>query len=162
MRLTPKGITQSETFANLVEASFNEVDYDKNERLDYKELYIALLLLYDKMNSLLPVHVPVPTKFELDDLLKRYDVDSSGTLDFAEFLELSKNLFGGHKGWRDSILLRASVLMVMSLIVWPLAGASVQRGFATVGFGFATVIPTPVWAIAVQSSAKLMRSSMRK
>lgn len=52
-------MTNSKRFENATRASFEEVDVDKTGSLDYKELYIALLLFYDKLNAILPVHVEV-------------------------------------------------------------------------------------------------------
>lgn len=34
--------------------------------IDYKELYICLLKLYDKLNAKLPTHVPVPSLEEVN------------------------------------------------------------------------------------------------
>lgn len=68
-------ITESKRFREATKTSFEDVDFDGSGSLDYKELYIALLLFYDKMNSLLPVHVEVceiqqiNSQFEIDDKL---------------------------------------------------------------------------------------------
>lgn len=54
-----KSVTNSARFENATRTSFDDVDADHTGSLDYKELYIALLLFYDKMNAMLPVHVEV-------------------------------------------------------------------------------------------------------
>ena len=162
MRLSPKSITDSRTFAALVQKSFDEVDYENNKRLDKKELHIALLLLYDKLNSLLPVHMAVPTREEVENLLKNYDTDQSGGLEYAEYLELAKALFGGKHGWKDSILLRAATMMLLNLLVWPLAGSGARRGLIGLGMTGAAMIPAPVWSIAAENVVKLIHGTTMK
>ena len=159
MRFTSKSITGSRTFAALVQKSFDEVDYENNKRLDHKELHIALLLLYDKLNSLLPVHMAVPTRDEVANLLKKYDTDQSGGLEYPEYLELAKALFGGKHGWKDSILLRAGTMMLLNLLVWPLAGSGARQGMIGLGVTGAAVIPGPVWSIAAENVVKLIHST---
>lgn len=162
MRLTLKSITESTTFANLVQKSFEEVDYEDNKRLDHKELHIALLLLYDKLNSFLPVHMNVPTRAEVEGFIVRFDVDRSGALEYPEFLELSKALFGGNRGWKDSILLRAGTMIVLNIIIWPLAGSGARRGVLSMGLASAAMIPSPVWTIAVENVVKLVHGTVMK
>ena len=51
-----------DVFRRLAYASFRKSDRDGDGIMDVKELHIALLLLYDKLNSVVPVHMPVPDK----------------------------------------------------------------------------------------------------
>ena len=162
MRFTPKSITESATFAKLVERSFQEVDFEGNGSLGHLELHIALLLLYDKLNSSLPVHIPVPTRDEVADFIERFDADNSGQLEFPEFLELTKALFGGKNGWKDSILLRAAILMLTNLLIWPLAGSGARRGVLALGLSSAAVVPSPVWAIGAENAVKFVYGTMMK
>ena len=45
--------------------AFDQCDVDNNGRIDIKELHIGLLILYDKINQLLPIHYPLPRKWEV-------------------------------------------------------------------------------------------------
>ena len=45
--------------------AFNQCDVDGSGRIDIKELHIGLLILYDKINQVLPIHYPVPSKYEV-------------------------------------------------------------------------------------------------
>jgi hypothetical protein len=45
--------------------AFRQCDVDNSGRIDIKELHIGLLILYDKINSVLPIHYPIPTKHEV-------------------------------------------------------------------------------------------------
>lgn len=136
------------------------MDYEGNEKLDHKELHIALLLLYDKLNGILPVHMTVPTREEVSNFIVRYDANNTGQLEFEEFLELAKALFGGERGWKDSILLRAGIMIVMNIIIWPLAGSGARRGLIGLGLGGAAAIPAPVMTILVENLAKTTKSTL--
>ena len=45
--------------------AFRQCDVDNSGRIDIKELHIGLLILFDKINNLLPIHYPIPTKSEV-------------------------------------------------------------------------------------------------
>lgn len=46
--------------------AFDQCDVDGSGRIDIKELHIGLLILYDKINRLLPIHYPLPSKREVN------------------------------------------------------------------------------------------------
>lgn len=85
-------LVNGEFFRGVVRKSFDEVDVDHDNELDHKELYIALLKVFDNLNEKLPCHVSVPPLDEINRLMAKYDVNSSGKLDFEEFLALTKSL----------------------------------------------------------------------
>lgn len=45
--------------------AFKQCDVDNSGRIDVKELHIGLLILYDKLNGMLPIHYPIPSKAEV-------------------------------------------------------------------------------------------------
>ncbi len=45
--------------------AFDQCDADGSGRIDIKELHIGMLILYDKINQVLPIHYPVPSKYEV-------------------------------------------------------------------------------------------------
>eukprot|EP00955_Chlamydomonas_euryale_P041028 351879-Chlamydomonas_euryale.AAC.16 len=62
--------TNGQWFKNLAQKNFDSVDMDKDGALDRKELYIALLKMYDTLNDALPCHMLIPQSEEVDRLLK--------------------------------------------------------------------------------------------
>jgi hypothetical protein len=67
-----------------------ECDVDRNGNIDAKELHVGLLLVFDKLNQKLPVHVKPPNHDAVRVLMRRHDVDGTGALDFFEFLACVK------------------------------------------------------------------------
>ncbi|GMH45064.1 hypothetical protein BSKO_13021 [Bryopsis sp. KO-2023] len=156
-----KKITHSKRFKEFTKSSFEEVDLDGTGNLDYKELYIALLLFYDKMNGALPVHVPVPTKKEVYDYLIRFDKDQSGHLDFEEYLAVAKELFGSGRSWKDSVYFKAGILILFNMLIWPIAGKYTQKGLVKAGVSDAAKVPVAVWSFAAQGVVKMAGSALR-
>ncbi|KAG0309588.1 hypothetical protein BGZ99_000828 [Dissophora globulifera] len=58
--------------------SFEAFDYNSDGTISRRELHALLHTVGHKVNST-----------GLEDLLKAYDIDQSGTIDFQEFLELA-------------------------------------------------------------------------
>lgn len=58
-------VTQQMNLALSFWQAFRQCDMDNSGRIDVKELHIGLLILYDKINSLLPMHHPIPSKREV-------------------------------------------------------------------------------------------------
>lgn len=46
-----------------------DVDYDRDGMLDFKELYIAILRLYDLLNQKLPCHLKIPSTTEMQRMM---------------------------------------------------------------------------------------------
>ena len=59
-----------------------ECDLDGDKRLDAKELHVALLILYAKINEKLPegVRIPAPSHAQVKVVLATADVDKDGHL----------------------------------------------------------------------------------
>lgn len=66
-----KRYQDSHGFRDLAYRAFQKADRDQSGSIDVKELHIALLLLYDKMNTILPVHMPVPDRQEVRSPVKQ-------------------------------------------------------------------------------------------
>lgn len=105
--------------------SFVKKEYDgfKNEsgNLSVRDLHLCLLELYTKINLyILPARVTPPTKKMVDDMMQKFDADSSGQLDFKEFYELSKKLFGITSLHR-SIPVEVILVFLMRIVLLPFA-----------------------------------------
>ena len=59
-----RSFESGELFRKLCVSAFKQCDVDGSGSIDMKELHIALLILYDKINSIIPVHYDIPDKQE--------------------------------------------------------------------------------------------------
>jgi hypothetical protein len=82
---------QSEYLIDTCRSSFRHVDENSDGVLDFTELYSAVLLVYVKIVAFVPAAEP-PSKIVVRKLFQKIDVDSSGSLDQGEFVELAKVL----------------------------------------------------------------------
>jgi len=97
--MTTKDILSDETkFQAMCKAAFDEIDKDKTGSIDTKELEQTLKTMASK-NGL-----PAPSKQDVTDALKLFDKNKDGTIQFTEFVEVTrdsckkaqaKNLSGG-------------------------------------------------------------------
>ena len=73
-----------------------ECDLDGDKRLDAKELHVALLILYNKINEKLPegVRVPFPTHAQVKAVLATADIDRDGHLSKARAADGAPNALG--------------------------------------------------------------------
>mmetsp|Transcript_37587 Transcript_37587/g.96160 ORF Transcript_37587/g.96160 Transcript_37587/m.96160 type:complete len:108 (-) Transcript_37587:390-713(-) len=83
-------INDAKLFRRFCERSWKKCDYDGNGIIEFKELHIGLLLLYDQINDLLPIHIDVPTHQQVTALAKKHDKDNSDSLDFEEYYEICR------------------------------------------------------------------------
>lgn len=81
----------SEMFRQACQSAFDEVDMDRTRALDVKELWVALLLMYNNLNSHLPVHLQPPTREQVTELLQAH-ADPSGYIYYEEFTELCRGM----------------------------------------------------------------------
>eukprot|EP01024_Parvocaulis_polyphysoides_P056395 TRINITY_DN5930_c0_g2_i1.p1 TRINITY_DN5930_c0_g2~~TRINITY_DN5930_c0_g2_i1.p1 ORF type:complete len:283 (-),score=13.75 TRINITY_DN5930_c0_g2_i1:24-872(-) len=88
-----ENLKHTELFAVLVKQCFQECDYDGDGYVEERELYIGLLLLYDKINYRLPCHIPAPGKEAVKYYMQTYDVNHDGRLDADEFMQVALTLF---------------------------------------------------------------------
>eukprot|EP01025_Chloroclados_australasicus_P029409 TRINITY_DN29394_c0_g1_i3.p1 TRINITY_DN29394_c0_g1~~TRINITY_DN29394_c0_g1_i3.p1 ORF type:complete len:235 (+),score=13.09 TRINITY_DN29394_c0_g1_i3:180-884(+) len=120
-------ITDCRLFRKMALKSFDESDKDANGKIDEKELHICILLLYDKLNNKLPCHINVPTSLKVKELFERHDVDGDKALSQDQFLSLAADLLASEQNWWDSIFVRATFKVAVTLIVFPLVGKGVSH-----------------------------------
>lgn len=147
-------ITYSRAFESIAKKCFAECDVDSNNRLSMQELYICLLLLYDKMNSKLPCHVKPPVKAEVYDLFVRYDKDNDGSLSYPEFLEVARALFADDKNWRDSIFIRVLITMIAKTAFWPFLAVAFKAGLSGLGVSQVDGVPDAVISHGLETVGK--------
>uniref|UniRef100_A0A061QRC5 EF-hand domain-containing protein n=1 Tax=Tetraselmis sp. GSL018 TaxID=582737 RepID=A0A061QRC5_9CHLO len=126
-------------FRKFCENSFKKCDYDGTGYIEVKELHIGLLMLYDQINDLLPIHIDVPTHDQVIELVKKGDKDENGTLNFDEYFEICKMLFFTKRNWKNSLVLRVLINLGFKMIAFPVAGALIKKGgmkLGIPGFGF--------------------------
>mmetsp|Transcript_22913 Transcript_22913/g.68109 ORF Transcript_22913/g.68109 Transcript_22913/m.68109 type:complete len:166 (-) Transcript_22913:98-595(-) len=147
--------TNGQWFKNLAQKNFDSVDMDKDGALDRKELYIALLKMYDTLNDALPCHMLIPQSEEVDRLLKEFDLDQSNSLEFPEFLQLCKTLCASKKNWRKSIPLRVVCAVTLKLALIPAAGILIKKGITAAVPSSKKYVPTGITAFAAEKVYKL-------
>ena len=79
-------------FLRSVKATFEEIDVDNSGTIDETELYIGVLLIYNRINALLPTHNNPPTKSEVVAMMAQFDANNNKKLDRKEFTSLAKAL----------------------------------------------------------------------
>lgn len=65
----------------IIDQIFNQVDYNKDGRLEPLEIEIAILHVYNIINKRLPGWQNPPTRKQIQTALSVFDVDGNGTLD---------------------------------------------------------------------------------
>ena len=68
-------------FKRLSNQVFNQVDYNKNGKLESLEVEIAILKIYNIINKRLPGWQNPPNRATIQAALKLFDVDGNGVLD---------------------------------------------------------------------------------
>ena len=63
-----------------LERVFEEIDEDGNGA-DENEIFIGVLLIFNRINSAFPFHVNPPTKVEIRTLMKEFDKNRNNKLD---------------------------------------------------------------------------------
>jgi len=72
-------------FQAMCRAAFDEIDKDKSGSVDIKELEQCLKNMSAK-NGL-----PAPSKSDIQDALKLFDKNKDGTIQFSEFVEVTRD-----------------------------------------------------------------------
>eukprot|EP00197_Chlamydomonas_leiostraca_P011333 CAMPEP_0202866866 /NCGR_PEP_ID=MMETSP1391-20130828/8403_1 /ASSEMBLY_ACC=CAM_ASM_000867 /TAXON_ID=1034604 /ORGANISM="Chlamydomonas leiostraca, Strain SAG 11-49" /LENGTH=168 /DNA_ID=CAMNT_0049546853 /DNA_START=73 /DNA_END=579 /DNA_ORIENTATION=- len=149
------GFTKSPAFEKMCRKSFDAVDVDKDEQLDFKELYLAILKLYDILNAKLPCHMRVPNTEEMTAVFTKYDKNKSGKLDFSEYLEVCRGLVGA-KHFFDSVVFKALVVVGLKVALFPLVAKGVKAGLNECGVphGITDKVPVSVVALGVELACK--------
>lgn len=152
-----KAMVNSKRFTKLCRQAFDELDTDDNGKLDCSELYIPLLLVYDKLNSKMSIHIEAPSKADVDKYMKDFDADANQTLDFKEFVNLCKDFFGaGKRGWRDSLVVRLAFVVAANTVIWPLLGTGIRRALVRLGYSDAGGLPEAVFSHAVKGASQFL------
>ena len=72
-------LNDKDAFEKAAKQGFDEVDSNKNGKIDFEEIK-AVLVKFSAGNGL-----PTPTKAEIEDVFKKLDIDKNGKIDFEEF-----------------------------------------------------------------------------
>ena len=89
--------TESDMFLRSVRATFDEIDVDKSGTIDETELYIGVLLIYNRLNALLPTHNNPPSRNDVIEMMSQFDSNNNRKLDRKEFTTLAKALMDPSK-----------------------------------------------------------------
>mmetsp|Transcript_6750 Transcript_6750/g.16808 ORF Transcript_6750/g.16808 Transcript_6750/m.16808 type:complete len:153 (-) Transcript_6750:258-716(-) len=111
-------------FARACRVVFDQVDRDKNGRLDALEIEIAILHLYNVFNKKMPGWQDPPARDEIQASLKAFDKDGNGTLEPAEFVEFARSMM---KSGPDMFFARVGKQTAINTAVLPAAGMVIQR-----------------------------------
>lgn len=144
----------SKLFVRASQRAFEESDIDHDQKLDVKEVYAALLRLYDKLNAKSPARLDPPGFLEVQRLFQKFDTDHSGSLEYSEFQELAKTLFVDVKDWRSSIALKVILAVTIKLIIVPLASKGLKAGLVKAGTPYAERIPAGVLSAGLDMVGK--------
>mmetsp|Transcript_10581 Transcript_10581/g.44109 ORF Transcript_10581/g.44109 Transcript_10581/m.44109 type:complete len:142 (-) Transcript_10581:390-815(-) len=79
-------ITESKTFNDALELSFKKIDKDKSGKVNSTELTSGLNFIYAQLGKRLPGKLATPpTAAQVEESFRKYDRDSNGELDYAEY-----------------------------------------------------------------------------
>lgn len=148
----------SQLVADVASKAFTEADLDDSGTVDFAELYIAVLLAYDKINKVCPVHVKPPKKKQVQELLQTYDLDMSGALTMDEFRRVIRALVaGGSDNWRTALWWRITYLWGLKALLCPLVAYAIIHLIALIKPAAATWPQGPL-AFLVELAFKLSAS----
>ncbi len=139
-----------------------ECDLDGDKRLDAKELHVALLLLYNKINEKLPegVRIPFPTHAQVKMILTTADVDKDGHLSKDEFVAVAKVALGvsDSRSLVRSISRQVASRAAVKMAVIPLVLFLLREKIPGVR-RVAKRLPDPILAIGIDHVGKLGRAA---
>eukprot|EP00879_Flechtneria_rotunda_P024808 GHRR01026326.1.p1 GENE.GHRR01026326.1~~GHRR01026326.1.p1 ORF type:complete len:158 (+),score=56.66 GHRR01026326.1:335-808(+) len=154
------GIKDSRMFKRFARRAFDEIDLDKTGRVDYKEVCIGLLKIYDQLNAKMPAHVLAPKRIEILNLCRKYDKDGNGSMEFDEFLEMATVLVGSRKNWRESLPWKYGSVLIVKVVLCPLAAAAILKGLKDLNTPYAEKVPAAPLASVIEIAAKLVGKSV--
>ena len=149
-----KGFRESPVVNNAIQKAFDETDLDRNGTIDFKELYIALLRVYDKINSKLPVHVKIPDIEEVNRLLRKFDTDGNGSIGFAEYRNLVNALLFDDRDWKESLFFKVAMAVVSKTILFPFGAVGIKSGLVAAGLSSAGAMPTVLLSNVLEMGVK--------
>lgn len=141
-------------FEKQARKAFSECDIDKDGQLDYKEIYIALLKLYDLINRKCPYHIKVPSIDDVNHLLDKYDSNANRKFEFPEFLQCCQGLIGNKKDWRDSIALKIAIAVGLKALGFPYLAGFIKSGIQQLGLTQIQGIPVGAITYMLEASVK--------
>ncbi|KAJ9506598.1 hypothetical protein QJQ45_018432 [Haematococcus lacustris] len=149
--------TKSRYFERAVRKSFQEMDVDKSGTLDIKELYVAILKLYDTLNSTLPTHVRIPSLADMRNLMNKYDKDGKGSLTFPEFLLVCRSLVGAKGGFFNSLFFKGMTTVAIKVLLIPLATYAIKEGLRSAGSSGVQLakVPNAVFMFGLETAARM-------
>jgi hypothetical protein len=110
-RLPTSWLCRTKRFRKMCEVAFEDIDTDKSNSVDEKELYSGLLLIHLKLGSYAGPAACRPLGRErCHAVFQKMDLDGSGHLDFDEFQQVMSVLFG-------NILLRVLAQWSLTIMV---------------------------------------------
>ncbi|PSC71794.1 Calcium-binding EF hand family [Micractinium conductrix] len=147
----------------IAKSSFKECDLDGTGHIDAKELHVGLLLVYDKLNKALPVYLKPPKHDTVRALMKKYDADGNGTLDFHEFHQCVRTMVGLNEDakFTDSIPFVIGRRMLFKMALFPLVAFGIKKLLVAAGGDGMDVIPNGVLSFGVEGVAKLAAVKLR-
>lgn len=156
-------LSKSQLVLHLAKKSFQECDLDKDGAIDAKELHVGLLLVYDKLNKSLPVHLQPPDHDTVQDLLRKYDADGTGHLDFEEFHECVRAVVGLNEKAKFTDSLPAMVLgrMALKMAIFPLAAVALKALLCQV-HGAADKVPNGALVFGVEGLYKVAKVKLQR
>ncbi|CAL8464704.1 g4239 [Coccomyxa elongata] len=134
-------------FRQLCGQVFNQVDYNKDGKLEPLEIEIAILKIYNIINKRLPGWQNPPTRPQIQAALKVFDVDGNGYLDRWEFVAFASDLV--HSG-PDTFFARVGKEAAIRTAIVPGAAHLIQKLCAATGaLGPVANAPLHIFAPAV-------------
>ncbi|KAF6251543.1 hypothetical protein COO60DRAFT_1558895 [Scenedesmus sp. NREL 46B-D3] len=150
------GLKDTRMFHKYARKAFDEIDMDKTGRVDYKEVCIGVLKIYDRLNATFPAHVIAPKRTEMLDMCKKYDRDGNGTIEFEEFLAMSKVLVGSRKKFTESLVWKYFSVLTLKVVICPLAAAYLLKCLRSVEAPMADKVPTAALASIMEMGVKFV------
>jgi hypothetical protein len=115
-------ISRSKRFRKWCDVAFDIADTDGDGSVDDKELYLGLLLIHLKLGTMAGPAACRPLGRErCQAVFRKFDADSSGSLDRDEFRDVMVVLFG-------NVIFRVIVQWCMTLMIVPFVARSILDG----------------------------------
>lgn len=146
-------------------------DFDNSGSIQGAELYAAILLVYNKVNKICPVHIKPPKKGEIKAIMKKHDMSEDGSLNREEFkavvgdvlagmvpaatITINQYQTGSSDSWHKTIWFRVVSSVALKLALFPAAGHGIQKGLSAAGFEAINKVPASVLAVGAEIVFKL-------
>lgn len=148
------GIKDTKAFRKYAIKAFKEIDMDNTGHVDYKEVCIGILKIYDNLNMKFPAHVPAPKRTDMLDMCRKFDKNENGTICEEEFIEMAKVLIGSRQRWRESLPWKYGSVLVLKLVICPLAATYLLRFLRDMQTPYADKVPAAPLASVIEMGIK--------